>query len=664
MGAQTSSKASRSIAVGPAARQALSQAGRCVVEQVEGRTLMCSVPGGPQLQGSTVPWLASPLVAASVPVAEPVADNTAATPVVGAQPRVLSPVSGTPLRINAGGAAFTDSLGRTWQADDGFVGGGTSTTAYAVANTTDDTLYFNRRFGGFNYNIPVSTPGTYTLRLHFADPLYTSPGKRKFAVRAEGNLLLNYFDVAAAGGGKRALVRSFSVNVNDGTLNLAFLRQVENPILSAIEVVPPTSTGVGSVASLSLVNANTDADIGNFTNGAVLDISGGKTYSVRANTSGTVRSVQFRLNGVAIRTESSAPYAVAGDNAGDYAPWNLTAGTYTLQVVPYSGTGATGTAGTPVSVNFTVTGENTNPTPAFTTINWVTRASSPIVRAEALTAKWNDRLYVFGGFSGTLGPVTTSHYYSPATNTWTPIKDLPQRMTHVGMAQTDTDVYFVGSYYGLPDKTGYGQIYGSNKVWRYNFATDTYTAMPNLPRNLASGGAAIINNKLHYFGGQEADRTDTKVHLVLDLNNPSAGWKSARAIPTGRSHMGSVAFGGKIYAIAGQIGNDAGLTTLRAVEVYDPATDTWTTKNPIPRGVSHIASATFVMGDRIIVMGGESAHNAQLRDVWAYTPATDQWQALSPLPAAKFSGVANHIGGKIVFTTGGSGSTTWVGTPA
>jgi N-acetylneuraminic acid mutarotase len=98
--------------------------------------------------------------------------------------------------------------------------------------------------------------------------------------------------------------------------------------------------------------------------------------------------------------------------------------------------------------------------------------------------------------------------------------------------------------------------------------------------------------------------------------------------------------------------------------VYDPATNAWTTKTQIPKPVSHVTSATFVMGGRILVMGGESAHNAQVRDVFAYNPATDGWTPLTPLPAARFSGAAGVVNGKIYFSTGGSQATTWEGTPA
>jgi len=429
---------------------------------------------------------------------------------------------------------------------------------------------------------------------------------------------------------------------------------------------PPSSGDVGTVSALTLINADADTDLGVFTSGAVLDRTAG-SFSVRADVSGTVGSVQFLLDGVAIHTESSLPFSIAGDISGDYAPWLVAAGNHTLAVVPYSGAGASGIAGTAMTVSFAVTAPAVPPsvpppTSSFTQINWTARKDSPIARAESLTAKYNDRLYVFGGFSGALGPVADSHYYDPATNNWTPIAPLPQPITHAGVAQDAENVYFVGAYVGTGK--GYNQVFGSDKVWKYNFASNTYTEITRLPRPLAGGGSAIVNGKLHYFGGYNVNRTDTDVHLVLDLNNPSGGWQNAAPMLLSRNHQGAVVLNGKIYSVAGQTGTDEGLVTRTNVEMYDPATNQWTSVAPIPKAVSHIASATFVMDGRIIVMGGESAHNVSVRECWAYNPATNQWVQLSSLPANRFSGVANTIGGKIIFTTGGSMTTTWIGTPA
>jgi N-acetylneuraminic acid mutarotase len=438
----------------------------------------------------------------------------------------------------------------------------------------------------------------------------------------------------------------------------------------------PTGTTVGTVAGLTLVNAATDADVGPLATGATVDFAGGATFSVRADVAAgaaPVGSVQFLLDGQLIRTESSVPFSVAGDTAGDYAPWAVATGSHTLTALPFAGADATGDVGSPLTVTITVANAGATPTPtptptAFTQLSYATKAANPQGRAEALTATWNNRLYVFGGFGKNpatgkeTGPVARSDYYDPANNAWTQVRDLPQLITHAGVAEDANSVYFVAGYVGTG--TGYNQVFGSNKVWRYDFAANAYTALPNLPRALSGGGAALLGRKLHYFGGYElAGRGDSTVHLVLDLDNPTAGWQTAAAMVNTRSHMGVAVVGGQIYAIGGQTGYDANLTTRNTVQVYDPATDAWSTKAGMPSPVSHIHSATFVMGDRILVMGGESAHESPARTVYAYTPATNAWQSLTLLPAARFSGVATAINGKIYFTTGGLQTTTWEVTP-
>ena len=84
----------------------------------------------------------------------------------------------------------------------------------------------------------------------------------------------------------------------------------------------------------------------------------------------------------------------------------------------------------------------------------------------------------------------------------------------------------------------------------------------------------------------------------------------------------------------------------------------------MPKAISHISSATFVLGGRIVVAGGETAHNRAAADVLAYDPATDTWAALNNLPAARFSGVAAAIGDLAYFTGGSGQTTTYRGTPS
>ena len=127
-----------------------------------------------------------------------------------------------------------------------------------------------------------------------------------------------------------------------------------NDQISHIEIT--TGSSGLAINDFTLVNTVTDADIGPLTNGTVIDLGTppGGDITVRANPSTAPGSVVFTLNGSFFKNENLAPYAIVGDTNGDYAPWNPAPGNYTLTATPYSGADGTGTAGTPLTVNFTV----------------------------------------------------------------------------------------------------------------------------------------------------------------------------------------------------------------------------------------------------------------------------------------------------------------------
>lgn len=128
-------------------------------------------------------------------------------------------------------------------------------------------------------------------------------------------------------------------------------------IKAANGATPSPGSGGPSLAGLTLMNAATDTAIGALSNGATIDLSGGKTYTVRADAgSGTIGSVVFAVDGTVVHTEAAtAPYTIGGENGSDLLPWNVPTGTHTLTVTAYSGSGGTGTAGAPVNVTFNAT---------------------------------------------------------------------------------------------------------------------------------------------------------------------------------------------------------------------------------------------------------------------------------------------------------------------
>jgi len=59
----------------------------------------------------------------------------------------------------------------------------------------------------------------------------------------------------------------------------------------------------------------------------------------------------------ALQTENVAPYAIAGDASGDYAPFDFGAdGDHTISATPYGGADGNGSGGGGMSIQVTVIG--------------------------------------------------------------------------------------------------------------------------------------------------------------------------------------------------------------------------------------------------------------------------------------------------------------------
>lgn len=141
------------------------------------------------------------------------------------------------VRIHAGGAAYTDSQGYTWSADNGYTGGAPWSTRDTIANTNAVPLYQSVRYGlsGYQFSVPN---GNYTVRLKFAEVSQSSIGQRVFTVTLNGSVVLPRFDIVAAAGGPLVPVdKSFAVAVTNGTIQIGFIRQVNDPMVNAIEIV-------------------------------------------------------------------------------------------------------------------------------------------------------------------------------------------------------------------------------------------------------------------------------------------------------------------------------------------------------------------------------------------------------------------------------------------
>ena len=288
--------------------------------------------------------------------------------------------------------------------------------------------------------------------------------------------------------------------------------------------------------------------------------------------------------------------------------------------------------------------------------SWQALADMPVGKWEPGTVVLDDKLYVFGGYTDGVVSSKRSEIFDPSDNSWTLIQELPSAITHMNMVLDGRIVWFAGGF-----KDGY-RGHAIAEVWSYDIDVDRYTAAPLLPGPRAGGGLAVLDGKLHYFGGLMADRdTDSGDHWVLDMEDwarGSASWFHAAPMPVPRNQFSTVVFDNKIYAIGGQFHHDSEQLDQPRTDIYDPQTDSWSSGPALPKGHSHAEGATFVHDGKIYMIGGHTtpAGGSKSQDPDILSLARGgQWQKVGELPGPLSSPAAAIIRGKLYVAGGAQG---------
>lgn len=177
---------------------------------------------------------------------------------------------------------------------------------------------------------------------------------------------------------------------------------------------------------------------------------------------------------------------------------------------------------------------------------------------------------------------------------------------------------------------------------------------------------ATFNGKLYVMGGQ---RTDSGVvpgpsTNLLEIYDPATDtWTTGNPMPTARMGLVAAVANGKIYAIGGRT-DGFSTSAVGTVEQLDPATGLWTSKNPMPIARYFAAGATLPtpLGDQIVVAGGASADQL-LSTVGLYNPLTNAWSSLNAMPTARSQLALAESAGRLYAVGGYAGlASQWVGT--
>jgi N-acetylneuraminic acid mutarotase len=266
---------------------------------------------------------------------------------------------------------------------------------------------------------------------------------------------------------------------------------------------------------------------------------------------------------------------------------------------------------------------------------WRDAAPMPLPRSEVGSTVYRGGVAVVGGFRGFRSLSNKVEVYTPSTNRWRQLRNLPVELHHAAAASHGQRLFVMGGYGRPPRFFRRSALVYDGKRWR---------ALRKMPAPRAAAGAAVVGERLYLVGGVTPRGLADKM-LVLDLK--TGRWSSAPG-PTPREHLGVATANGRIYAAGGHLGGPG--ANLGLFEVFDPATGEWTALQPLPEARSGTGLA--LAGGMLVSVGGEATEKT-LDSVFGYDLEEGRWRELPDLPTPRH-GMAVAAVGDRVYAIGGS----------
>ncbi|MEQ8683603.1 MAG: kelch repeat-containing protein [Cyclobacteriaceae bacterium] len=254
---------------------------------------------------------------------------------------------------------------------------------------------------------------------------------------------------------------------------------------------------------------------------------------------------------------------------------------------------------------------------------------APHARHECSCVEADGRFYLLGGRG--IKPVDI---FDPKTNTWTQGAEPPIEVHHFQAVAYQGKVYVMGGMTGkYPHEDPIAQIV------IYNPAEDVWEMGDSIPSDRQRGGAGVVvsGNSAYILSGITDGHWEGHVKWVDQYNFETGEWTILQDAPRARDHFHAALYDGKIYCAAGR--NSSAKTketfnlTIPEVDVYDIATNSWTTlpaEQNIP--TERAGTTAIFLDDKLLVIGGESAAQETAHaEVEAFDISDGSWTQLDQL---------------------------------
>jgi N-acetylneuraminic acid mutarotase len=252
---------------------------------------------------------------------------------------------------------------------------------------------------------------------------------------------------------------------------------------------------------------------------------------------------------------------------------------------------------------------------------WTQRSPMPRPAHHPALASANGKVYVMGGFvppkdtaipiGGAWEPIDNAWEYDPAVDSWKPLPPLPGKRGSAIAAEAGGKIYVIGGATTTEgSKDPFFTFFGPARVLSTNDVYDPATnkwesrAPMSVPRNHAFSG--VVNGKIYVIGGRTGHAfilSAANTDVVEEYDPVSNTWSAPKErMPTARSGGASGTDGRRIYVAGGEVTTKALVGAFRAVQTYDPATNSWSTLPSMPMPRHGLAGA--VIGNRFHLVSG------------------------------------------------------------
>ncbi len=164
---------------------------------------------------------------------------------------------------------------------------------------------------------------------------------------------------------------------------------------------------------------------------------------------------------------------------------------------------------------------------------------------------------------------------------------------------------YVYSFSGIDNTKIYSGI--SNAAFKYDISTDTWSALPDLPddRTKIAAAASVVKDKIYIIGGYTVlasgnEISSAKTHVFNTLTDRYETDGLDIPIPID-DQVQAVYRDSLIYVVTGWSNSN----NVTAVQVYDPAQNTWSVATPLPANTYRVFGASgTIVGDTLYYLGG------------------------------------------------------------